>query len=174
MRLGEGAAALPGLLTSPPLFFSRPLPAATAPLTSTTWPPTRLVALCTCQTPAAGRCLRWSRWEWSKTWPRIWSWWREPATSACPTMTPAAGTAGKPSRPPSPTREVFYGFDYNSVLHCSLMEEELKMCRKRSNRSLGIHCGFMIAQLSLHEFKCILIGGFVLLSRFMIKILRCI
>lgn len=52
------------------------------------------------------------------------------------------------------------------------MEEELKICRKRSNRSLGILCGFMIAQLSLHEFKCILMVGFVLLGRFMMKNLR--
>lgn len=52
-------------------------------------------------------------------------------------------------------RGIFCGFDYNNVLYCSLMEEELKMCRKRSNRSLGILCGFMIAQLSLHEFKWI-------------------
>lgn len=74
--------------------------------TSTTWPQVRCQELCTCQTPAAGRCSRWSLWTWWRMWLRTWSWWRGQGISVFPTMRHAVGTEARLWRRLLPTPEV--------------------------------------------------------------------
>lgn len=144
MRLSEGAAALPGLLTSQPPFFFSPSPSHSNSPAHKYYLATNPVSGAVYLSDTSSRkvfkvkSLRVVK-DVAKNLELV----AGTGDQCLPYDDARCGDGGKAVEATlTNPRGMFYGFHYNNVLYCSLTEEELKMCRKRSNRSLGVPLWF--------------------------------